>query len=97
MRTFFITVVIVLLVVFFTWLGVGLYQEKERAGLERLTYTGRVTVIVQGNYVTEVWLNSQPEVIKIANKNKNVQLAVGEVYEITLDGHGCLINAVIKD
>ena len=70
MRTFFITVVIVLLVVFFAWLGTGLYQERERAELERLTYTGRVTAIVQGNYVTEVWLNSQPKVIKIATRTK---------------------------
>lgn len=95
MKVFFIRVGIVLLVAFFVWSGVEIYQEREQAGLERLTYTGRVTAVVQGDYKTKVWLNSQSEVISI--RKKNVQLAVGEVYEITLDGHGNLINAVIKD
>lgn len=95
MKRAFIAIVICIAVIsLMVWLGVLFNSSQESYKAERFTYTGVVTAIVHGQSFDKVWLNSNPKVIEI---NGTIELATGKTYEITINGHGELINARILD
>lgn len=67
-------------------------EEKERA-LERYTYIGKVTAVETSSDWSVVYLNSNSQVVKV--KAAYLDLAVGEEYEVIIDGNYRLINARI--
>lgn len=94
MKTTLITIALLVGVTFLSLFGYELYQEAEEAKQARYIYTGTVTAVVHGKNVDKVWLNSEPEVVKIVG---TVELVLGEKYEITIDGYSNLINARILE
>lgn len=96
MRRNIIVVVVVLAIALGTLLLAGeIVKERNEAQAERYSYIGTVTAVVHGNSYDTVWLNSQPQSIRIWGGE--VELAVGAEYEIVLDGAGNLVNAKILE
>lgn len=90
-----VLVVVIALVGLFTWAIATAEYSKNLRARERYTYTGRVTAIEVGEVISEVYLNSNEEVLPI--QSSGLQLAVGEEYEIVVDGNWKLINARIVE
>lgn len=93
MKRLFIIIAILAIISFAIFLAHDTANEQARLRAVRYTYTGTVTAVAHGGYISQVWLNSQPTILKI--RGGDVELAVGKTYEITIDGNGQLINAKI--
>jgi len=81
--------------VLFGLLGWNSFDEERFSELqEEHTYIGTVTAIVYNEYSdsSKVWFNDNPGTVKIRG---DVELVVGEVYKIVVDGGLNLINASI--
>jgi len=86
-------VFVILFVATFIWAFMDIQHTDDVMAEERHTYIGRVTAIEVRGTTSRVYLNSTGEILPI--RSPNLQLAVGEEYEIIVDGNWRLINARI--